>query len=343
MKKLLNTLFVTLPDTYLSLDGENIVIKQEEAILARYPLHNLEAICTFGYAGVSPGLMGACASRNIDLTFMTRTGRFLARVIGESRGNVVLRKEQYRISDDDQRSALVARNMIIGKIYNNKWILERATRDYPLRIDADRMKKVTASLTGAMQQVREVEELDILRGLEGAAAVQYNSVFDELILQQKKDFYFHGRNKRPPLDNVNALLSFAYTLLSNDMKSALEAVGLDAYVGFLHRDRPGRASLALDVMEELRGVYADRFVLTLINKKLIHGKGFYKKENGAVIMDDDTRKIVLKAWQERKQEKIIHPYLNEKMSWGLVPYSQALLLARHIRGDLDEYPPFLWK
>ncbi|MFK4470465.1 CRISPR-associated protein Cas1 [Paenibacillus sp. RC73] len=343
MKKLLNTLFVTLPDTYLSLDGENIVIKQEEAILARYPLHNLEAVCTFGYAGISPGLMGACASRNIDLTFMTRTGRFLARVIGESRGNVVLRKEQYRISDDDKRSALVARNMIIGKIYNNKWILERATRDYPLRIDADRMKKVTASLAGAMQQVREVEDLDILRGLEGAAAVQYNSVFDELILQQKKDFYFHGRNKRPPLDNVNALLSFAYTLLSNDMKSALEAVGLDAYVGFLHRDRPGRASLALDVMEELRGVYADRFVLTLINKKLIHGKGFYRKENGAVIMDDDTRKIVLKAWQERKQEKIIHPYLNEKMSWGLVPYSQALLLARHIRGDLDEYPPFLWK
>ncbi|MGW9530404.1 type I-C CRISPR-associated endonuclease Cas1c [Paenibacillus terrae] len=343
MKKLLNTLFVTLPDTYLSLDGDNIVVKQEEAILARYPLHNLEAVCTFGYAGVSPGLMGACASRNIDLTFMTRTGRFLARVIGESRGNVVLRKEQYRISDDDKRSALVARNMIIGKIYNNKWILERATRDYPLRMDTDRMKKVTASLTGAMQQVREVEDLDILRGLEGAAAVQYNSVFDELILQQKKDFYFHGRNKRPPLDNVNALLSFAYTLLSNDMKSALEAVGLDAYVGFLHRDRPGRASLALDVMEELRGVYADRFVLTLINKKLIHGKGFYRKENGAVIMDDDTRKIVLKAWQERKQEKIIHPYLNEKMSWGLVPYSQALLLARHIRGDLDEYPPFLWK
>lgn len=343
MKKLLNTLFVTMPDTYLSLDGENIVIKQEESILARYPLHNLEAVCTFGYSGVSPGLMGACATRNIDLTFMTRSGRFLARVTGESRGNVVLRKEQYRISDDNRRSALVARNMIIGKIYNHKWILERATRDYPLRIDTERMKKVTASLTEIMKQVREVEGLDILRGLEGTAAVQYNSVWDDLILKQKDDFYFHGRHKRPPLDNVNALLSFAYTLLSNDMKSALEAVGLDAYVGFLHRDRPGRASLALDVMEELRGVYADRFVLTLINKKLIHGKGFYKKENGAVMMDDDTRKIVLKAWQERKQEKIIHPYLNEKISWGLVPYSQALLLARYIRGDLDEYPPFLWK
>lgn len=343
MKKLLNTLFITLPDTYLSLDGENIVVKQEDAVLARYPLHNLEAVCTFGYAGVSPGLMGACATRNIALTFMTRSGRFLARVIGESRGNVVLRKEQYRISDDEHRSAIVAKNMILGKIYNHKWIVERSTRDYALRIDVERMKKVSASLTEMMKQVRSTEDLDSLRGLEGAAAVQYYSVFDDLILQQKEDFFFHGRNKRPPLDNVNALLSFAYTLLAHDMSSALEAVGLDAYVGFLHRDRPGRASLALDMMEELRGVYADRFVISLINKKLINEKGFYRKENGAVLMDDDTRKKVLKFWQERKQEKILHPFLNEKISWGLVPYAQALLLARHIRGDLDEYPPFLWK
>ncbi|MNX45100.1 CRISPR-associated protein Cas4/endonuclease Cas1 fusion [compost metagenome] len=343
MKKLLNTLFITTPDTYLSLDGENIVVRHEESVMARYPLHNLEAICTFGYAGVSPALMGSCADRNIGLTFMTRSGRFLARVIGESRGNVVLRKEQYRISDDERRSALAGRNMILGKIYNSKWILERATRDYALRIDVDRIKQITASLTGTMQLVRGVEDLEILRGLEGAAAVQYNSAFDELILQQKEHFFFHGRNKRPPLDNVNALLSFVYTLLSNDMKSALEAVGLDAYVGFLHRDRPGRASLALDMMEELRGVFADRLVISMINKKVIQEKGFYKKENGAVIMDDNTRKSVLKVWQERKQEKIIHPYLNEKISWGLVPYAQALLLARYIRGDLDEYPPFLWK
>lgn len=343
MKKLLNTLFVTTPDTYLSLDGENIVIKQDDSILARYPLHNLEAVCTFGYAGVSPALMGSCAERNIGLTFMTRNGRFLARVIGESRGNVVLRKEQYRISDDPRRSAFVARNLIVGKIYNSKWILERATRDYALRMDIKRIKQVTASLTETMQIVRDVEDLEILRGLEGNAALQYNSVFDDLILQQKEQFFFHGRNRRPPLDNVNALLSFAYTLLSNDMTSALEAVGLDAYVGFLHRDRPGRASLALDMMEELRGVYADRMVLSLINKKLINAKGFTRKENGAVIMDEDTRKLVIKAWQERKQEKIVHPYLNEKISWGLVPYAQALLLARYIRGDLDEYPPFLWK
>jgi len=343
MKKLLNTLFVTLPDTYLALDGENILIKQEDEVKARYPLHNLESIYTFGYAGVSPALMGKCASNNINLTFMTQTGRFLARVIGEDRGNVVLRKEQYRISDDEIRSAKLARNMIIGKLYNNKWILERATRDYALRIDTERMKKVTASLGETMKLLREVEQLDVLRGLEGTAAVQYNSVFDDLILQQKDSFYFYGRTRRPPLDKVNALLSFAYTLLSNDMKSALESVGLDAYVGFLHRDRPGRASLALDMMEELRGVYADRFVLSLINKKIVNGKGFYVKENGAVIMDDDTRKVVIKAWQERKQDKIMHPFLNEQIVWGLVPYSQALLLARHIRGDLDEYPPFLWK
>ncbi|USG67409.1 type I-C CRISPR-associated endonuclease Cas1c [Brevibacillus ruminantium] len=343
MRKLLNTLFVTTQDAYLSLDGENIVVKNEEETLGRYPLHNLEAVCTFGYAGASPALMGACAARNISLTFLTRNGRFLARVIGEDRGNVVLRKEQYRISDNERRSALVARNIIVGKLYNSKWILERATRDYPLRIDVDRMKRVTASLSETMKLVRNVEDLGILRGLEGTAAVQYNSVFDDLILQQKEHFSFRGRSKRPPLDNVNALLSFAYTLLANDMKAALEAVGLDAYVGFLHRDRPGRASLALDLMEELRGVYADRLVLSLINKRIINSKGFHKKENGAVIMDEDTRKQVLKAWQERKQEKIIHPYLHEKISWGLVPYAQALLLARFIRGDLDEYPPFLWK
>ncbi|WP_151733033.1 type I-C CRISPR-associated endonuclease Cas1c [Paenibacillus tengchongensis] len=343
MKKLLNTLFVTTPEAYLSLDGENVVVKKEETVLQRYPLHNLEAICTFGYTGASPALMGTCAERNIGLTFLTHNGRFVARVTGESRGNVVLRKEQYRISDDERRSALLGRNMILGKIYNAKWILERATRDYALRLDVGKLKKISASLSEIMKVVRDVEDLDILRGLEGTAAVQYNSVFDELILQQKEDFYFHGRNKRPPLDNVNALLSFVYTLLSNDVGSALEGVGLDAYVGFMHRDRPGRASLALDMMEELRGIYADRFVLSLINKKQIQAKGFQRKENGAVIMDDSTRKQVLIAWQEKKQEKIIHPYLNEKISWGLVPHAQALLLARKLRGDLDEYPPFLWK
>lgn len=267
----------------------------------------------------------------------------MARESGETRGNVVLRKEQFRISDDEQRSAATARNFILGKIYNSKWILERATRDHPLRVDVPKMKSVSTSLSETMLMVRDVDDLERLRGLEGNAAAQYYSVFNDLILQQTDHFIFKGRNKRPPLDNVNALLSFAYTLLANDLKSALENIGLDPYVGFLHRDRPGRASLALDIMEELRSVYADRFVLSLINKKTINHKGFYRKENGAVIMDDDTRRSVLAAWQERKQENIHHPYLNQKMAWGLVPHAQALLLARYIRGDLDEYPPFLWK
>ena len=343
MKKLLNTLFITSPDAYLSLDGENIVVSREGERVGRYPLHNLEAVCTFGHAGASPALMGACAKRDIAITFLTRNGHFLARVIGESRGNVILRKEQYRISDDETHSAIVARNFILGKVYNNKWILERATRDYPLRIDVDKLKKVSASLSEVMKSIRSVEDLETLRGFEGTAAVQYNSVFDELILQQKEQFYFKSRNRRPPLDNVNALLSFTYTLLANDMGAALESVGLDAYVGFLHRDRPGRASLALDMMEELRGVYAERFVLSLINKKIVNDKGFTRKESGAVIMDDDTRRKVIMSWQEKKQNKIQHPFLNEKIPWGLVPYAQSLLLARFIRGDLDEYPPFFWK
>lgn len=343
MKRLLNTLFVTSADTYLALDGENIVIKKDGDIVKRYPLHNLESICAFGYIGASPALMGYCAERNIAITFLTASGRFLARVIGESRGNVVLRKEQYRISDDEGQSTRIARNFIFGKVYNSKWILERATRDYPMRIDVSRIKKSTSTLTESLQLIRKIEDLDVLRGAEGAAAVQYFTVFDELILQQKEDFSFNGRSKRPPLDNVNALLSFAYALLSHEVTWALEAVGLDAYVGFLHRDRPGRASLALDLMEELRGVYADRLVLSLINKRMVAANGFYQKENGAVLMDAETRKVVLTAWQEKKQEVIIHPYLQDRIQWGLVPYAQALLLARFIRGDLDEYPPFLWK
>lgn len=343
MRKLLNTLYITLPDTYLSLDGENVVVKQEEQVLARFPLHNFEAICTFGYAGVSPKLMGTCAERGIALTFMTRNGRFLARVIGEDRGNVVLRKEQYRRSDDEKASALLARNFMIGKLYNSKWILERATRDHPLRIDVERFKRTSASLSESLKMVRDVEDLAMLRGLEGTAAMQYFALFDDLILQQKDDFYFRGRSRRPPLDKTNALLSFVYALLSNDVKAALEGVGLDAYVGFMHRDRPGRASLALDMMEELRGALADRFVLSLINKKLVNGSGFLVKETGAVIMDEDTRKQVVKLWQEKKQELVVHPYLGEKIMWGLIPHAQALLLARHLRGDLDEYPTFLWK
>lgn len=343
MKKLLNTLFITQPDVYLSLDGDNIVLLKEQEKLGRLPLHNLESVISFGYTGASPALMSYCAERNISLVFLTMNGRFLARVIGKSKGNVVLRKKQYRISEDEVISATIARNFIIGKIYNNKWIIERMTRDYPLRIDVAQFKEMSKHLSSIILEVRACDDLERLRGFEGQAAISYNKLFDQMILQQKEDFYFYSRSRRPPLDNTNAMLSFAYTLLANDVASALEGVGLDAYVGFLHRDRPGRVSLALDVMEELRGIYADKFVLSLINKKVLNKHDFLKKENGAVVMTDEARKKFLTAWQNKKQEKITHPYLGEKISWGLVPYVQALLLARYLRDDLDEYPPFLWK
>lgn len=343
MRKLLNTLYVTSPNTYLSLDGENIVILKDQIEISRIPLHNLEGIITFGYTGASPALMGACAKRNIALSFMKQSGRFLSRVVGEVRGNVTLRKSQYRISDSEEESNKIAKNFIIGKIYNARWVVERATRDYAIRLDVDKLKGVSKSLASSLKLVEQSHDLEQLRGYEGEAASQYFSVFDDLILQQKDTFYFHCRNKRPPLDNVNAMLSFVYTLLAHDVAAALETVGLDPYVGFLHRDRPGRVSLALDMMEELRSVYADRFVISLINKREINSKRFTQKENGAVVMDDDTRKILLKAWQSKKQEIITHPFLQEKLEWGLVPYAQAMLLARYIRGDLDGYPTFMWK
>jgi len=343
MRKLLNTLYVTSPDSYLSLNGENIVVLREEQELIRLPLHNLEGIVAFGYTGASPALMGECAKRNISLCFMTQSGRFLARITGESRGNVLLRKKQYRISDSEELSLEIARSMIIGKLFNSRWVIERATRDHAMRLDVEKLKKVSEALRQSILWAQECESLDKLRGFEGEAAIRYFGIFDDLILQQKEDFTFAGRNRRPPLDKVNALLSFAYTLLANESAAALESVGLDAYVGFLHRDRPGRASLALDLMEELRPVIADRFVISLINKREVNKSGFTVQENGAVVMEDQVRKTVLSAWQARKQETITHPYLGEKTPWGLVPYVQALLLARYLRGDLDAYPTFMWK
>ncbi|GGF93499.1 type I-C CRISPR-associated endonuclease Cas1c [Paenibacillus aceti] len=343
MRKLLNTLFVTQPEVYLSLDGDNIVLLKDQEKLGRVPLHNLESIVTFGYTGASPALMGYCAERNISIVFLKMNGEFLARVIGASKGNVVLRKKQSLLSDNERESAVIARNFIIGKIYNHKWMIERMTRDYPLRIDVAEFKEASEHMSSMMTAIRECEDLEQLRGLEGQAALSYNKLFDHMILQQKEDFSFRTRSRRPPLDPVNAMLSLAYTLLAHDMTSALEAVGLDAYIGFLHRDRPGRASLALDVMEELRGIYADRFVLSLINKRVVSAGDFVRKENGAVLMTDEARKDFLAAWQTKKQESIVHPFLGEKISWGLVPHAQALLLARYLRGDLDEYPPFLWK
>ena len=343
MKKLLNTLYVTNPDYYLSLDGLNIVVNEKNNEMGRVPLHNLESIVTFGYTGVSPALMGECAKNNISLSFLSYSGKFLAGVHGGVKGNVTLRKEQYAISENMVRCTNIAENFIIGKIYNSKWVIERAIRDYPLRLDIEKLRQKSQYLSNSLKMVNEAKGLDELRGIEGEAASVYFSVFDDLILQQKDKFIFTTRNKRPPLDYVNAMLSFTYTLLTGMCVSGLETVGLDPYVGFMHRDRPGRASMALDLVEEFRAVYADRFVLTMINKKILDESDFITKENGSVIMTDDARKEFLKHWQNKKQEVIKHPFLDEKVEWGMVPYVQAMLLARYIRGDLDEYPPFLWK
>lgn len=343
MKKLLNTLYVTREGGYLSLDGENVVIFDNETELGRLPLHNLEGIVSFGYRGTSPALMGACAERNISLCYVTPQGKFLARVTGNVRGNVLLREQQYASSMDENKSLEIAKNCIAGKIYNGRWVLERTFRDHEMQVNAEQIKLVSGQMKQSLALVKNVKSKEQLRGVEGEAAKLYFSVFDEMIFQQKKDFAFQKRSRRPPLDNVNAMLSFTYTLLTNMAASALETVGLDPYIGYLHTKRPGCASLALDLVEELRAVFADRFVLSLINRKMVCKKDFTKKENGAVLMSDDARKIILTEWQNRKKESITHPYLKEKVEWGMVPYVQAMLLARYLRGDLDGYPPFFWK
>lgn len=343
MKQLLNTLFVTSEDIFLGLDGENVVARKKEDNLVRYPLHTLQGIVSFSYAGASPALMHACAERNIGLAFCTPRGRFLARVAGLNNGNVLLRREQYRIADDPERSCQIARNMITGKLYNARWSLERTLRDYRERIDKDIFDNSINILKKQMESAASEKDLESLRGEEGVGSSAYFAVFDHMILRDKENFFFHGRNRRPPLDNVNALLSFVYVILAHDCASALESVGIDSYVGFLHKDRPGRTSLALDLMEELRPCMADRFVLTMINNRVVQSDDFELTESGAVLLSDAGRRRLLKAWQEKKAVKVIHPYLKEKISWGMVPYVQSLLLARTIRGDLDGYPPFLWK
>lgn len=343
MRHLLNTLFVTSEDLYLSLDGENVVANRGKEVVARYPLHTLSGILSFAYPGASPALMGACAQRGISLSFCTPRGKFLARVCGETNGNVLLRRTQYRVADEPAQSCRIARSMVFGKLYNARWSIERTRRDHGLRVDAERLSMVSAQLKGLLPQVAAETSLDSLRGLEGAGATAYFGVFDQLILGEKPLFAFQTRSRRPPLDPINALLSFSYSMLAHDCASALESVGLDSYVGFLHRDRPGRNSLALDLMEELRPCLADRFVLTLVNNRVFTKSNFSIRENGGVTLNEDGRRTFLRRWQERKRETLTHPFLGEKIPWGLVCYLQSLLLARYLRGDLDEYPPFLWK
>lgn len=343
MKRYLNTLFITTQGAYLSKEGETVAVKIDGEISLRVPVHTLGGIVCFGQVSCSPYLMGFCAENGVAISFLTENGGFLAKVQGPVSGNVLLRREQYRQADDLQNSSLIARAILTGKIANCRTVLQRSLRDHFGKIEADDVSLASRSLAHSIRRLQQDFPLDQVRGIEGDAANTYFEVFNHLITCQKDDFTFHERNRRPPLDSVNCLLSFLYTILMHDVRSALETVGLDPAVGFLHRDRPGRYGLALDLMEEFRPFLADRLTLSLINLCQVQGKGFKKKESGAVWMDDDTRKMVLIAYQKRKQEEILHPFIREKVTIGLLPHVQAMLMARYLRGDLDCYPPFIWK
>jgi CRISPR-associated protein Cas1 len=344
MKKLLNTVYVTTEGASLRKDGENLVAEVDGAERARVPLHMLASLVVFGPIFVSPALIGACAGAGITIVLLDRAGRFQARIEGPVSGNVLLRRAQYRVSDAPEE---VVRSIVVGKVANQRSVLQRALRDYgeeyapaekaAIAAAVDRLARILARVE------RQDESLDALRGSEGEAAQIYFSVFDLLIRSPDPELRWTGRSRRPPLDPINALMSFLYALLTHDCRSAAEAVGLDPAVGFLHRDRPGRPSLALDLMEELRPVLADRLALSLVNRRQLRAGDFVTEDSGAVRLSDDARKTVLATWQERKKDERQHPFLDEKAPLGLVPYLQAQMLARHLRGDIDAYPPWFWK
>lgn len=340
MRKLLNTLYITTPEAYLVKDGLNVVVLVDKEERFRIPIMNVEGIVTFGYMGASPGLMKLCMDNNVSLVFMSPQGRFIGRVQGATHGNVLLRKKQYSLSEDENVALHLAKLFITGKVFNARSILQRFIRDNGAD---EEVESVIKQLEWRKKCVMQAETMDVLRGEEGRAANSYFDVFDHLILHQKADFPFNGRSRRPPKDEVNAMLSFVYTLIANDVASALESVGLDPYVGFMHTLRPGRTSLALDMMEELRAYLGDRLVLSMINRKQVTKKDFIRQGDESFVMTDDCRKELLSTWQKRKKETIEHPYLKEKISIGLLPYTQAMLLARFLREDLDDYPVFLMR
>lgn len=343
MKKHLNTLFVTTQGAYLAKEGETVAVRIEREVKLRLPVHTLDSIVCFGNVGCSPFLMGFCAERDVTISFLTENGRFLARVQGPVSGNVLLRREQYRRADDPDFSALVARACVTGKVANCRAVLQRGLRDHGKKLaDPQAVQDGVDRLSAALRRVRGELDLDETRGVEGDAAHVYFGVFDHLVIKNKEDFFFHERSRRPPLDRMNCLLSFLYTLVMHDVRSALECTGLDPAVGYLHRDRPGRPGLALDMMEEFRPV-ADRMALSMVNLGQMKGNGFTISEGGGVRMDEDTRKTLLVTYQKRKQDVMIHPFLEEKMPLGLFFHTQALLFARFLRGDLDGYPPFIWR
>ena len=340
----LNTLFITTQGSYLAREGEALLVRVEKKTKLRVPIHTLGGVVCFGRVGISPSLMGLCGERGVAISMLSFNGRFLARVNGFTSGNVLLRREQYRRADSPEGSAAIARAIITAKVANSRSVLLRSLRDYPDAPGSSFVRSAAERMGLSLQDLsREGQILDSLRGLEGEAANAYFGCFDHLITNQKESFAFRGRSRRPPLDNVNALLSFLYAMLAHDARAACEAAGLDAAVGFLHRDRPGRPGLALDLMEEFRPYIADRLALSLINRKQVGPAGFTTAEGGAVNMDDATRKAVLVAYQKRKQEQVIHPFLGEKVSVGLLIHLQARLMARHLRNDMPAYVPFVWK
>ncbi len=343
MKQHLNTLFVMTDGAYLAKDGQAVAVRQKKETRLRVPLHNLDGVVCFGRIGLSPALMGACAEAGVSISLLSEYGRFRAAVVGFSPGNVLLRRQQYRAADDEEASCQVARSVVAGKIANSRTVLMRAVRDGTSGTESCPFSETIAKMAGHLEMIRCCESLAEVRGVEGESARAYFGVFDHLLSAGKPDFSFAGRVRRPPTDPVNALLSFLYTILTHDARSACESVGLDAAVGFLHRDRPGRPSLALDLMEEFRSFLVDRLVLSLINRRQVAASGFKKTASGAVEMNDKTRKAVLAAYQKRKQDTITHPFLGEKTTVGLLVHLQARLLARHLRGDLDAYVPFIWR
>ena len=343
MKKLLNTLYVTTQGAYLCHEGEAVLVRVEKETKLRVPIHTLGGIVGFGQVSCSPHLLYLCAERDVAVSFLSEHGQFLARVQGPVSGNVLLRKEQYRRSENRPAAAKIAEAIVTGKIANCRTVLQRAVRDHGEKADCRAAEAVIHKLSSILDELQREQTVETLRGMEGDAAKAYFDAFDFMITAQKEDFFFRGRSRRPPLDNMNALLSFIYTLLAHDASSACQSVGLDPQVGFLHADRPGRPGLALDLMEEFRPFLADRLALSLVNLKQLQGKGFTRTESGAVTMDDATRKELLVAYQKRKQEEIQHPFLGETVAIGLLFHVQAMLLARHLRGDIDGYPPFIWK
>ena len=343
MKKLLNTLYVTTQGAYLCHEGESVLVRVEKETRLRVPIHMLGSIVCFGQVACSQPLMGLCGERDVLISFLSEQGKFLARVHGPVSGNVLLRRKQYRLADSPAGALNIARSFVMGKIANSRTVMQRALRDHACQEGREDMEAVVLRMSHQLRELEHVKALDELRGSEGDAANRYFGMFNHLITTQKDTFRFEGRNRRPPMDNINALLSYVYTLLTHDASAALESVGLDPQVGYLHAERPGRPSLALDLIEEFRAFIGDRLALSLVNLKQLQAGDFATTESGAVTMSDEARKTLLSAYQNRKQEEILHPFLDEKVKVGLLLHIQALLLARHIRGDFDGYPPFIWK